>query len=571
MPRPCHDRHPDPHATAATCRLCYLHLHDDRYRRLWDGQPQAGAVPVGGPGTELKAVFAQLGVPACQACHETAAQMDAWGVAGCKAHRGEIVAGLRERAEKISWWQKRKAEVNAVISGLAFRVNWLDPFPSLVDESIRRAEAKLPQPIKTRNLLYHIYPVKGNGVWQWNVQQIVRRLHLFNGKLVVAVVTDSQTDSAAAVKAAFGAANVEILTFRNDPNKRETLTFEPLYSRVESIDPTEATFYGHAKGVTSTNWAGTAPRLWAEATYEICLDYWHVAEKMLAIHPLAGPFKRTIAGWPGESASQWHYSGSMHWFRNAELFRKDWRRIDPKWFGIESYPSLHFATEQAGCLFYEFKDPGQNTIYNAGIWAQTITPQFKRWKQQHRKPDTPPQPDVAAPDGTVLKVELGGGKTPRGGEWINVDRDDGPTVQHVVDFEIQPLPFADATVGELYSAHTLEHVRNLVVLMREIVRVCKLGAHVEIRVPAPFSSMSMCHDHKQVIPDEQVEHWCNTAVEYWFGGCERRLRHLKTTRIPGGSFEEAKKLFPHMSDDQLMRFIPNACHELQYSFEVVAQ
>lgn len=172
----------------------------------------------------------------------------------------------------------------------------------------------------------------------------------------------------------------------------------------------------------------------------------------------------------------------------------------------------------------------------------------------------------------MVKVELGGGKYPRGEDWINVDKVHG-VGKHRVDFDLLPLrlPFDDASVDELYSSHCLEHVRELGPLMREIVRVCKEGAKVEVRVPAPFSAMAMCHGHVQVIADDQVDHWCKHFVDDWFGGCERMLKHVGTFRLPGGDFEEAKALFPQMTDDQIMRFVPGTCHENRYSFEVIAR
>jgi SAM-dependent methyltransferase len=172
-----------------------------------------------------------------------------------------------------------------------------------------------------------------------------------------------------------------------------------------------------------------------------------------------------------------------------------------------------------------------------------------------------------------MLVELGGGRKPRGNNWINVDAEAGPGVDIVLDFErLSPkylLPFPDAKVDSVYTSHCLEHVRNLGNLMREIVRICKIGADVEIRVPSPLSGMALCHGHVQVLPDEQIDHWCNTATQFWFGSCERRLKHVRTERVPGGAFTEAKRLFPHLSNDQVMRFIPGACHEHVYYLEVI--
>lgn len=248
-------------------------------------------------------------------------------------------------------------------------------------------------PVQTRHLLYHIYPVHGNGAWQWNVQQILRRINLFNGKRVVGIVTDGITDPPDDVKRSFGDTVSEFIVLPNNRKLREGVTLEALYERVATDDPTAATFYGHAKGVTSRAANEDAIAWWAEAMYDVCLDYHHVADALLQRFPVVGPFKRTIKGWD-ESASQWHYSGSFHWFRNAPLFAQpDWRRFDKFIGAIEAYPSLHFAKEQAGCLFYEFQKHGHNWLYSRENWVADIQPQLDAWKRANvRAPERPADP-----------------------------------------------------------------------------------------------------------------------------------------------------------------------------------
>ena len=100
--------------------------------------------PEGGPGTEMKAMLAGLGVnpgPTCD-CNAKAVQMDLWGVEGCRANRNTIVGWLRDNAPRWGWADRVKAAANAVINGLAFKLNPLDPFPGVLDEAIRRAEEK---------------------------------------------------------------------------------------------------------------------------------------------------------------------------------------------------------------------------------------------------------------------------------------------------------------------------------------------------------------------------------------------------------------------------------------------
>lgn len=99
--------------------------------------------PSHGPGTELKKILSSLGIdpaPTCD-CNARAYEMDAWGVDGCRQRREEIIGWMKEGQSRWGWAAKFSAMGKAVATGLAFRLNPLDPFPSLVDEAIRRAEA----------------------------------------------------------------------------------------------------------------------------------------------------------------------------------------------------------------------------------------------------------------------------------------------------------------------------------------------------------------------------------------------------------------------------------------------
>ena len=117
-----------------------------------------------GPGTELKAILASVGInptPNCS-CNARMKQMDVWGIEGCKEHFDEIVGWLNESAESWGWVKAAEKKVieseepihqltmaeklaigwKSLMSGIAFQVNWLDPYPGLVKESIRRSEEK---------------------------------------------------------------------------------------------------------------------------------------------------------------------------------------------------------------------------------------------------------------------------------------------------------------------------------------------------------------------------------------------------------------------------------------------
>ena len=97
-----------------------------------------------GPGTELKALIASLGInpsPSCD-CNAKAEQMNVWGVEGCKQRREEIVQGLRDNAPRWGWKDKLKAAALATVKGIAFKLDLSDPYGSLVDLAIRQAEEK---------------------------------------------------------------------------------------------------------------------------------------------------------------------------------------------------------------------------------------------------------------------------------------------------------------------------------------------------------------------------------------------------------------------------------------------
>jgi hypothetical protein len=85
-----------------------------------------------------------------------------------------------------------------------------------------------------------------------------------------------------------------------------------------------------------------------------------------------------------------------------------------------------------------------------------------------------------------VKLNLGCGTNKAPG-FVNVDRAHGPDVVH--DLEVFPWPWADSSVDEVRAHHVLEHLGATPALfigvMKEMHRVCRNGAKVEIVVPHP--------------------------------------------------------------------------------------
>ncbi len=238
-----------------------------------------------------------------------------------------------------------------------------------------------PRP-PVRHLLYHVYPVKGNGVWQRNLDQLKLWLHLFNGVRAVAIATDARTDPPEAVREYLHGHVRDFLEVQNDGNLREVTTFVPLLERIAwCVGPEHYTFYAHAKGVTKPINPGVSVHPWVGVLYAANLDYWPLVQSQLAKHPITGAFKKVGRGFG--SASSWHYSGTFYWLRNADVFtRRNWRHVDWAWWGTEAWPGLHFDPQEAGCLFHTGRVPSLN-LYNLRYVTRTILPEFERWKREH--------------------------------------------------------------------------------------------------------------------------------------------------------------------------------------------
>lgn len=96
---------------------------------------------MGGPGTELKALLAELGLsPDGCDCDRRAAAMDALGPSGCREMRANIVAWLKAAWPDLGRGERARFILRALFAGRLLRV---DPVGALVDEAVRRAETKI--------------------------------------------------------------------------------------------------------------------------------------------------------------------------------------------------------------------------------------------------------------------------------------------------------------------------------------------------------------------------------------------------------------------------------------------
>lgn len=257
-------------------------------------------------------------------------------------------------------------------------LNHLMPSAASPVETVR-----LEEPVK-RNVMMHIWPVKKTGVWQWNCDQLLKRAELFNGKRVVAIVYDSQSDKPEAVKKYLSDFTDDFVVMPNNPALREVVTFVPMLERLESTDPNEVTFCCHSKAVKHAipvGNPGTTLFKWTEAMYETCLDHWDHIRELLTTKAMAGSFRR-YGQFKTPRNHQWHYSGTFYWFRHVDVFQRNWRYLDKKFFGTESWPGHMFRPEETACIFMDMAED----LYQIPYWASTVTPALEQWRQEHAVP-----------------------------------------------------------------------------------------------------------------------------------------------------------------------------------------
>ncbi len=95
--------------------------------------------PTEGPGTELETILREVGAPeGCQICKDWRDQMNCWGAVGCREHRAEIIARLKQATYET--WISDSVKIGfALMREPWFRLS--DPLGSCVDEAIRRVES----------------------------------------------------------------------------------------------------------------------------------------------------------------------------------------------------------------------------------------------------------------------------------------------------------------------------------------------------------------------------------------------------------------------------------------------
>lgn len=228
-----------------------------------------------------------------------------------------------------------------------------------------------------KHLLCHIWPVNNNRpVWMRHISRLRNALHLFDGQRTIAVATGDDTASHFEISELFDN-EVDVLSVPNTP-LGEYETFLPLMRTIEGKPG--ITYRCHAKGVRHPQNTQTAVHAWADIMHEVCLDYIHLVYQSLAKFCMAGPFY--VHGHPAV------YTGTFYWFRNDDVFSRQWQRIDQHYCGTETWPSVQFSPQELGCLFMSGSLSHIN-LYSTRTIVETVEPYLTWWRMAHQEWQTP--------------------------------------------------------------------------------------------------------------------------------------------------------------------------------------
>src|ERR1051326_1642300 len=198
-----------------------------------------------------------------------------------------------------------------------------------------------------RNLLYHVWPVSGT-MWRWNLDQLLKRIELFNGRRVMSIVYDAKSAAPEEVQEVVAGHGFEFVIAPND-ERGEAINFAEMMRMVASRDQNELTFSGHAKGVKYEPTVPQPIRRWSEVQYQVALDDWKSIREQLQRYAMTGPFKRYGRYKPHRNLADWHYSGTYFWMRHAHVFARDYQAIPQFYGGVETWPGTVFRKEETGC------------------------------------------------------------------------------------------------------------------------------------------------------------------------------------------------------------------------------
>ncbi len=93
----------------------------------------------------------------------------------------------------------------------------------------------------------------------------------------------------------------------------------------------------------------------------------------------------------------------------------------------------------------------------------------------------------------MKKLNLGTGHKPMKG-YINVDILDLKGVDVIHDLDKFPYPFRGNSIDEIYTEYTMEHMKDIIKTLKELHRICKPNAIINMIVSDEQRTCTECSD-----------------------------------------------------------------------------
>ena len=147
----------------------------------------------------------------------------------------------------------------------------------------------------------------------------------------------------------------------------------------------------------------------------------------------------------------------------------------------------------------------------------------------------------------MQKINLGCGHNHLNG-FLNIDKFMSNKPDVCCDLE-HGLPFKDNSIDEVFAIHVMEHISNLMNLMRDIYRVCKNGVKCFFVTPYKTSFEAMGNPHHLRVFDEWSWYYFTpelydnpTTSGYAYMGLDFTFKIDKIELIPYPEFLNDKEL-----------------------------
>lgn len=241
------------------------------------------------------------------------------------------------------------------------------------------------------HLMYHLWPLKQTDRWQWSLRQLKKRWRIFDGQRLLSVATGPDTVGFREVVAyceSIGLDWTRLNNETNNPKRGETVSWPWFLATLKPSQLPQDDLVCYAHGKSAKYSAESSTVIWADVLYQATFDYMPtVLELFRRGVPYAGSFKVNESMIEGVRHQFWYYSGTFFWFKPSLFSNTAWKKVRPKYHGVEFWPNECFPFERCGDIFTPDigSNPGQTAFlgYSADHWQKYYLPAFNQWKKDN--------------------------------------------------------------------------------------------------------------------------------------------------------------------------------------------